>query len=52
MLLSALTPIQLVLGPNCSGKSTFLRQIGVLCVIAQCGCFVPASVGARRGREA
>ncbi|MCZ6755982.1 MAG: DNA mismatch repair protein MutS, partial [Gemmatimonadetes bacterium] len=33
----------LVTGPNMSGKSTILRQIGLCTVLAQMGSFVPAS---------
>ncbi len=34
--------ILLVTGPNMSGKSTFLRQIGLICLLGQCGSYVPA----------
>nr|XP_019011033.1 uncharacterized protein I206_04341 [Kwoniella pini CBS 10737]OCF49814.1 hypothetical protein I206_04341 [Kwoniella pini CBS 10737] len=33
---------QLIQGPNMSGKSTFLRQVGLLTVQAMLGCYVPA----------
>ena len=38
----------LMTGPNMAGKSTFLRQTALLCVMAQAGSFVPA-VSARIG---
>ena len=34
--------IWLVTGPNMAGKSTFLRQNALICVLAQMGSFVPA----------
>ncbi|KAJ7160996.1 muts domain V-domain-containing protein [Mycena filopes] len=43
---------QIVQGPNMSGKSTYLRQIGLLTVLAMCGCFVPAEYASFRIHDA
>ncbi|KAF7726755.1 MutS protein msh4 [Apophysomyces ossiformis] len=48
---SLASSFQLITGPNMSGKTTYLKQIALLTVMAHIGSFVPAEYGSFRSPD-
>ncbi|KAK9142949.1 hypothetical protein Syun_012349 [Stephania yunnanensis] len=46
--LSEASNVLIVMGPNMSGKSTYLQQVCLIVILAQIGCYIPARFASLR----